>query len=82
MSKGKLNFFADKEDILVKNLFGKIDGIEINNGDIKLNLENGIKLSSNFVSNIDLDNKIKKFDDFLKNYNLARNIKELNGNFN
>ena len=83
LSKGKLNFFADKEDILVKNLFGKIDGIEINNGDIKLNLENGIKLSSNFVSNIDLDEKkIKKFNDFLINYKLARNIKELNGNFN
>ena len=83
LSKGKLNFFADKEDILVKNLFGKIDGIEINNGDIKLNLENGIKLSSNFVSKIDLDKKkIKKFNDFLTNYKLARNIKELNGNFN
>jgi len=78
-----LNFFADKEDILIKNLFGKIDGIEINNGDIKLNLENGVKLSSNFISNINLkDNNIKKFNEVLSSLKLAGNIKKLEGNFN
>ena len=83
LSKVNLSFFADKEDILVKNLFGKIDGLEINNGDIKLNLENGVKLSSNFISNINLKEKnIKKFNDILSNLKLAGNIKELKGNFN
>ena len=48
LSNTNLSFFADKEDILIKNIFGKIDNIKINNGDIKLNLENGIKLNSNF----------------------------------
>ena len=52
LSNVNLSFFADKEDILIKNLFGKIDGIEISNGDIRLNLEKGVKLSSNFISNI------------------------------
>ena len=83
ISDTKLNFFADKEDILIKNLFGKIDGIEINNGDIKLNLENGVKLSSNFISNINLkENNIKKLNEALLNLKLAGNIKELEGNFN
>lgn len=83
LSKVNLSFFADKEDILIKNLFGEIDGIIINNGDIKLNLKKGIKLSSNFISNINLDNKkIEKFNDLLVDFNLAGNIKELNGNFN
>ena len=83
LSKVNLSFFADKEDILVKNLFGKIDGLEINNGDIKLNLENGVKLSSNFISNINLKEKnIKKFNEVLSNLKLAGNIKELKGNFN
>ena len=44
----KFSFFADKNDILIKNIFGNIEGINISDGDIKLNLENGIKLSSNF----------------------------------
>ena len=56
---------------------------EINNGDIKLNLENGVKLSSNFISNINLkENNIKKFNEILSNLKLAGNIKELEGNFN
>ena len=57
MSKTNLSFFADKEDILIKNIIWEIDNIKINNGDIKLNLENGIKLNSNFISNINLDEK-------------------------
>ena len=77
-----LNFFADKEDILIKNIFGKIDDIEINNGDIKLNLESGTKLKSNFATNINLDGeKIKKFNELLEEFNLKGNFKELVGNF-
>ncbi len=83
LSKTNLSFFADKEDILIKNIFGNLDGIEINNGDIKLNLENGVKLNSNFISNINLDgSKIKKLNSYLEKLNFLVNIKELNGNFN
>ena len=34
-----LNFFADKNDILIKKIFGFLEDIKISNGDIKLNLE-------------------------------------------
>jgi len=82
LSNTSLSFFADKEDILIKNIFGKIDNIEINNGDIKLNLANGIKLNSNFISNINLDSeKIKKLNEVLEKFNLGGNFKELNGDF-
>ena len=83
LSKTDLSFFADKEDILIKNIFGNLDGIDINNGDIKVNLEEGIKINSNFISNINLDsNNIKNFNDLLEEFEITRNIKELNGNFN
>jgi len=82
LSNTNLSFFADKEDILIRNIFGKIDNIEINNGDIKLNLVNGIKLNSNFISNINLDSeKIKKLNEVLEKFNLGGNFKELNGDF-
>ena len=58
--KYKFNFFADKNDILIKNIFGNIDNIKISDGDIKLNLDNGIKLNSNFNSKINLNEKIFK----------------------
>ena len=68
---------------MIKNIFGNVDDIEIKNGDIKLNLENGVKLNSNFNSNINLNSeKIDKFNDLLKKFDLAVSIKELNGNFN
>ena len=82
LSNTNLNFFADKEDILIKNIFGKLDDIEINNGDIKLNLENGTKLNSNFITNVNLDGeKIKKLNERLEKFNLRGNFKELVGNF-
>ena len=68
---------------MIKNIFGKIDNIEINNGDIKLNLDNGIKLNSNFTSNINLNSeKIKKFNEVLERFNLGGNFEEFNGVFN
>ena len=51
--KGNLNFIADTNDILLKNIFGNLENVKISEGDLKLNLENGIKLSSNFNSKID-----------------------------
>ena len=48
LTKTNLDFFADKNDILIKNIFGNLEVIKITDGDIKLNLENGVKLNSNF----------------------------------
>ena len=50
---------------MIKNIFGDFEGIKIFDGDIQLNLENGIKLNSNFNSKLNLDknlsNKYAKF---------------------
>ena len=50
--KVNLGFFADKNDILIKNIIGDLGSIKISEGDIKLNLENGIELNSNFNSKL------------------------------
>ncbi len=57
LSKTKFNFFADQDDIIIKNIFGNLENIENKNGDIKLNLEKGLKLDSNFNSVINLNDK-------------------------
>ena len=49
------DFFGDKSDILIKNIFGKIVNVNISQGDIKINLDDYIKLESNFNSKFDFD---------------------------
>jgi hypothetical protein len=74
LTNTNLSFFADKNDVIVKNIIGNFEDIKIHDGDIKLNLENGVKLNSNFNSNISLNktllNKYKKF--FKKNNFLSQ----------
>ena len=78
-----LKFFADKNDILIKNIFGSLEDIKISDGDIKLNLENGTKINSNFNSELNLDEKLLiKYSQFLKKYKFIKNIKNLSANFN
>ena len=60
LKKTNFNFFADKNDILLKNIFGNLEDIKLSDGDIQLNLENAIKISSNFNSKINLDEKLLK----------------------
>ena len=83
LTNTKFSFFSDKSDILIKNIFGNIDNIKISDGDIKFNLENGIKINSNFNSKFTFDEKhFKKYDEFLGNYNLANKIKIMKANLN
>ena len=73
-----LSFFADKNDILIKNISGYAEDIKLSDGDIKLNLENGINLVTNFNSKIRLNEKnFKKYDNLLKNFNFSDNLKTL-----
>ena len=77
-----LNFFSDKSDILIKNIFGNIDKIQILEGNIKLNLENGVEVSSNFDSKFDIDEKFFiKYSKLINNYKFLNLIKELKGKF-
>tara|TARA_E500000178_G_scaffold31081_1_gene28158 strand:- start:788 stop:2956 length:2169 start_codon:yes stop_codon:yes gene_type:complete len=78
LKKTDLSFFADKNDILVKNISGILEDIKISDGDIKLNLENGININSNFNSKIDLNEEItKKYTKFLKKNNFLKGLKNL-----
>ena len=83
LTKTSLSFFADKNDILIQNIFGKVEDIELIDGDIKLNLENGLKLNSNFGSKINLEGTlINKYAKFLNKFNITNKIKSLKANFN
>ena len=83
LKKTNLSFFADKNDILIKNIFGFLEEINISDGDIKLNLENGIKLNSNFNSKINLSEKdTKKYIKFFKKYDAVKGLKTLKANLN
>ena len=49
LTNTNFSFFADKNDVLLKNISGEIENIKISDGDIKLNFENGIKLKFKFL---------------------------------
>ncbi len=78
-----LSFFADKNDILMKNIFGNLADVKISDGDIQLNLENGIKLSSNFNSKFNLDEqKLDKYGKLFKKNYFSQNLKSLKADLN
>ncbi len=78
-----LEFFTDKNDLLIKNIIGKLDNIKISDGDIKLNFDTGMKLTSNFNSKFNIDEKFfKKYDKFFNKYEFYKNIKNLKVNLN
>ena len=68
---------------MIKNIFGNLDKIELSDGDIKLNLDNGIKLNSNFNSKLDLKEKfLSKYINFLNKLKISKNIKYLKADLN
>ena len=83
LKKMNLSFFADKNDILVKNIFGFLEEIKISDGDIRFNLENGISVNSNFNSEINFNEQVtKKYTKFLKQYNFTKDLKEIKADLN
>ena len=81
--KTNFSFFADKDDILIKNIFGEIANIKISDGDMKLNFENEIKINSNFNSKIFFDEKIENiFSKFLDKNTFLKNIKHIDADLN
>ncbi len=79
----RLSFFADRNDILIKNVFGNLEDVEISDGDIKLNLENGIKINSNFNSEFKFDNKLsKKYLNSFNKFKYLDYIKSLKAKLN
>ena len=81
LRKINLGFFADQNDILIKNIFGYLEDIKISEGDIKLNLENGVEISSNFNSKIDFNkNTFLKYSEIFKKFEFLKNLKSLKAN--
>ena len=80
------NFFADKSDVLLKEITGNILGTEIEDGDLRVNLSNIISVESNFLSKINFKKGDKiRYKEFFKNINFFENIEtfkvDLNNNF-
>ncbi len=83
LTETNFTYFADKEDILIKNIFGKIEDIKISDGDIKLNLGNGVKIYSNFLSEINFNNKnYFKYKKFFGEKKFIERVKNLDAVFN
>ena len=83
LTKTNLSFFADKNDILIKNIFGNLEDIKISDGDIKLNLENGVKLDSNFNSKLNFDEKmLEKYAKYFSKFDYIKNLKEISAELN
>ena len=60
-----------------------MEDVEISDGDIKLNLENGIKINSNFNSEFKFDNKLsKKYLNLFNKFKYFDNIKSLKSKLN
>ncbi len=73
LKKTNFSFFADKSDILIKNITSDSDEIKINEGDLKLNLSNEILLESNLNTQL----KFQKKEDFNKYNSLFPNLKKI-----
>ena len=84
-ANSSFDFFADKSDILLKNIFGDIGPIKISEGDVKAIFSKEISIVSNFKSKINYnknnDNYIGFDIDFKNTKNLESFIAELNNSF-
>jgi hypothetical protein len=81
--KMNFTFFADKNDILLKNIFGNLEDLKLSDGVVKINLENGIKIDSNFNSRINLNEKFfNKYIKYLNGNNIFNSLKSLKADLN
>ena len=71
------NFFADKTDILIKDLNSNYGQIFFKEGDLKLNLSEGITLESNFKTNLKYSNVKKKNKKIFSNQKYFENLKNI-----
>ncbi len=58
IKKTNFNFFADRTDVLIKNIDSVFNNLNLKNGDLKLNLSPNLNLVANFDTNIKLDEEL------------------------
>ena len=79
--KTEFNFFSDSSDILINNIYSKMNGLLIKNGNLQISKNNEIKIKSNFVTDVIIDkNNIVNFLPYLKNINQINTNTVLNAN--
>jgi len=78
----KFNFFADKSDILLTNIFGNIDPFRIIKGDLKLVLSSDISIVSNFKTKIKYDSRSKNLNNLSKYLKITKNITSIDADLN
>ena len=77
-----LSFFADNDDILIQKIFGNFEEIKISDGDVKLNLENGLIINSSFDSKLKINKEfLKKYEKYIRKNNLIEGVELIEGNF-
>ena len=78
LNKTNFDFFADKSDILLKNIFGELNFIKILEGDLKANFSSEIELVSNFKTNFNYIFDSKNTPSILQNFKFFKNIENIN----
>ena len=77
-----LSFFADNDDILIQKIFVNFEEIKISDGDVKLNLENGLIINSSFDSKLKINKEFfKKYEKYIRKNNFA-NLQNLSEKIN
>ncbi|MDC1130269.1 hypothetical protein OAS59_00005, partial [Pelagibacteraceae bacterium] len=74
IKKTNFDFFADKTDILLKNIFSEGEFFKISDGDLKLKISKEISLESNFKTNLKYINQSKKPNNFTKKLKYTKDI--------
>jgi hypothetical protein len=74
--KTNFNFFADKSDVLLKNIFSEVGPIRIKDGDLKANFSSGVSIESNFETNIEYNSKLLKYKNLIKDFKFVENMSE------
>ena len=80
LEKTNFDFFADKTDILIKNVSTRTDLLEINEGDIKISVSSEIQINSNFETKLKYT-EINDRPKFIKNIKLLKDVKKIQANF-
>ena len=82
LDKTNFSFFADKDDILLKNISSEMGPIKIDEGDLKLKFNPEITVETNFKTNLKYNNKSINYFNLIKDYNFAKNIINLKAELN
>ena len=74
IKKTKFDFFADKTDILLKNIFSESGPLKILDGDLKLKISKEISLVSNFKTNLINTDLPEDYISYIKEFKYAKDI--------